>query len=141
MVVGVPGATVAVAVGVGVPAPVEVEVALGVLVMVGVAIGVRPEVGLAVAVVVGVTCAPSSRKSIEGLPHQRSWDGANTDGVAVAVGLASPPKKPVHEVRNIFDRSKKEVICNQTKRVGECFKLDKIRGTNIKTPKFQATSW
>jgi len=60
IVLGVPGAPVAVAVGV-LPA---------VVVAVTVAVAVAPGAGLAVAVVVGVSTVPSSRKSIDGFPHQ-----------------------------------------------------------------------
>ena len=96
---GVPGPTVAVGVLFTAVVPVALAAA--------VAVGFAP--GLAVAVVVGVGdgAAPSSRKTIDGLLHQRSCASANSDGVGLAVGVGvPPPNKPVHETRNKFDRSR-----------------------------------
>ena len=97
IVLGVPGATVAVGVLVAAVVPVALAVA--------VAVGVAP--GVVVAVGVGDGAAPSSRKTIDGLLHQRSCASANSDDVGLAVGVGvPPPNKLVHETRSKFDRSR-----------------------------------
>jgi hypothetical protein len=116
-VLGVPGATVTVAVGV-LPT-VVVAVIPGVT---GVVVDVAVTLGVELAVVVGVT-APSSRKSIDGFPHQRSWAIASSDGVAVAVEeLELPPNELVHEARNKFESTRKVASSNHANLFCECFK-------------------
>lgn len=100
---GVPGPTVAV----GVLFTAVVPVALAAAVAVGFAPGLAVAVVVAVVVGVGDGAAPSSRKTIDGLLHQRSCASANSDGVGLAVGVGvPPPNKPVHETSNKFDRSR-----------------------------------
>jgi hypothetical protein len=122
IVLGVPETTGTVAVGV---LPTEV-------------VAVVPGVELAVAV--GFTAAPSSRKSMDGFPHQCSCAIANADGVGVAVGSGLPPNELVHEARNTFDRNRIIASNNQINLFSECFKLDVIRDTIIKSPVFQTLS-
>jgi len=133
IVLGVPETTGTVAVGV-LPT-VVVAVVPGVAVA---AVAVTPGVELAVAV--GFTAAPSSRKSMDGFPHQCSCTIANADGVGVAVGSGLPPNELVHEARNTFDKNRIVASNNQINLFGECFKLDVIRDTIIKSPVFQALS-
>lgn len=93
----------AVAVTVGVAGFVAVPVAAAV----GVRVAVAPGVAVAVGVAVGV--APSSRKTIEGFPHQCSFARATSDGVVLAVAaeeLELPPNNPVQAASKTLDNSK-----------------------------------
>ena len=92
----------------------------GVTVVVEVAVEVSPGVVLAVAV--GIT-APSSRKSLDGLPHQWSCASVSSDGVAVFVEEPElPPNGVVHAARNIIDSTRKAARMKLTNLPGECFK-------------------
>jgi hypothetical protein len=67
-----------------------------------VAVGETPAV--AVAEAPGVTEAPSSRKTIDGLLHQCSFVSANSDGVEVAVVAGELfPNRPVQDARKKLD--------------------------------------
>jgi hypothetical protein len=67
-------------------------------------VAVGETLAVAVAEALGVTDAPSSRKTIDGLLHQCIFVSASSDGVAVAVvpGVLFP-NRLVQDTRKILD--------------------------------------
>jgi hypothetical protein len=105
---GVVGVGLAVAVAVGVtPVVTVVTVVTGVLLDVAVAEAVEAvAAGVPLAGVI-VTGACSSRKTMNGLVHQRSFVNPTCEGVGFVVGVELPPKfKPEHDTRKKLDNSR-----------------------------------
>jgi len=90
---------------VGVPGAGEV---VGVTPAVAVVPGVVVADGLAVDEAVGEGTAPSSRNTITGLEHQRSFASGRADGVGVGVD-AELPNRPLQEIRKKLEHSNKSI--------------------------------
>ena len=102
------------------------------------AVAVALGVAVTVAEAVAVTEAPSSRKTIDGLPHQCSFVSASRDGVGVAVARGELlPNKPVQDARKILDSIKPSAanshvhLRTPVRRPGRYATSDKNRGIII----------